>query len=320
MAINRNSWKSDNALFDEAISRLESNSFPLKYSTRIDTTLVNDYVKNTKDEPETLTDFREGIVLPFVRPVLLITNNSFEPPTSEVLKERLSKAKDNIEACIKATGRVEIRNHLRKDWVGTAWLVAKDIVATNSHVAKEFVRRDGESFVFRQNPITNKIMQGKIDFREEYKQPEEAEFFITQVLYLNDGDDPDLALLRVSTASTYGGELSDPIPLFQGPSNLRDQVAVIGYPHEDGQRNPIPIMDEIFKGIYNVKRLAPGEITGVTREAVTHDCTTLGGNSGSVLFDYNKGVAVGLHFGGISFRENLAVPSAGILEHLKKIS
>jgi endonuclease G len=43
--------------------------------------------------------------------------------------------------------------------------------------------------------------------------------------------------------------------------------------------------------------------------AVAHDCTTLGGNSGSAVIDVATGLVVGLHFGGEYVVANYAVPS-----------
>ena len=42
---------------------------------------------------------------------------------------------------------------------------------------------------------------------------------------------------------------------------------------------------------------------------ITHDCSTLGGNSGSVLLDLQTGEAVGLHFAGLYLQDNFAVPA-----------
>jgi endonuclease G len=50
-----------------------------------------------------------------------------------------------------------------------------------------------------------------------------------------------------------------------------------------------------------------------------HDCTTLGGNSGSVVLDNMTGYAVGLHFMGEVEKENYAVKSTEILKYLNKI-
>src|SRR6185503_4399617 len=49
----------------------------------------------------------------------------------------------------------------------------------------------------------------------------------------------------------------------------------------------------------------------------THDCTTLGGNSGSVVLDMQTGKAVALHFAGLYMIENYAVPASMIHSYLK---
>jgi endonuclease G len=58
-----------------------------------------------------------------------------------------------------------------------------------------------------------------------------------------------------------------------------------------------------------VKRLAPGKLTVVRDDLLQHDCTTLGGNSGSVVISLATGDAVGLHFGGNFHETNFAVPA-----------
>jgi phosphatidylserine/phosphatidylglycerophosphate/cardiolipin synthase-like enzyme len=50
----------------------------------------------------------------------------------------------------------------------------------------------------------------------------------------------------------------------------------------------------------------------------THDCTTLGGNSGSVLVDMLTGKVVGLHFAGIYKEANLAVPASELQLYVKQ--
>ena len=43
-----------------------------------------------------------------------------------------------------------------------------------------------------------------------------------------------------------------------------------------------------------------------------HDCSTLGGNSGSPLFSLETGDVVGVHYSGIFMWRNEAVPAADI--------
>src|SRR5207302_83693 len=77
------------------------------------------------------------------------------------------------------------------------------------------------------------------------------------------------------------------------------------------------IMETYFGGVYDVKRLAPGLVMeGGDRTEIRHDCTTLGGNSGSAVVDLNTGKAVGLHFAGLYRVANYAVPATVVRERL----
>jgi len=67
-----------------------------------------------------------------------------------------------------------------------------------------------------------------------------------------------------------------------------------------------------------VKRFAPGFITKPRPGLTTHDCTTLGGNSGSVVADMITGKVVGLHFAGIYKEANLAVPASELNRYVRQ--
>src|SRR5262249_26379692 len=84
-------------------------------------------------------------------------------------------------------------------------------------------------------------------------------------------------------------------------------VALIGYPAYD-PRNDADAMHRYFNDLYDVKRFAPGLVIKTASDAVlSHDCTSLGGNSGSSLISLEQKKAVGLHFAGIYGKENSAV-------------
>jgi endonuclease G len=78
-------------------------------------------------------------------------------------------------------------------------------------------------------------------------------------------------------------------------------------------------MDEIFGNVYDKKRLAPGQLTGSDSTALRHDCSTLGGNSGSVVLSLRTGEAVGLHFAGRFLVSNFAVPSTVVADRLERV-
>jgi len=73
-------------------------------------------------------------------------------------------------------------------------------------------------------------------------------------------------------------------------------------------------MHRIFAGIYEKKRLAPGRIVsvGAAGKTLTHDCTTLGGNSGSCVVDLNTHSVIGLHFEGEYTKTNTAILLSGL--------
>ena len=76
---------------------------------------------------------------------------------------------------------------------------------------------------------------------------------------------------------------------------------------------------EIFGGIYGVKRLHPGKVMGVRERYVTHDCSTLGGNSGSAVVAFETGFVVGLHFGGNFRSRNFAVKASTLRERMEEL-
>ncbi|MBU7583115.1 MAG: trypsin-like peptidase domain-containing protein [Nostoc sp. TH1S01] len=286
----------------------------------LDISALPTHISATKED-DTL-NIAEAIVLVTGRPVLFVQNDSFIAPESDIWQERLNKSKSLIESAIKAVGRVELRNHPTFDWVGTAWLVASDILVTNRHVAREFAAKQNNQFVFLSNPVRQTI-RANIDFKVEYEIDSDApQFKVKDILYieddvkLNDGSaSPDIAFLRVSS----GDSLATPISLFSEPIEQNRDVAVIGYPARDGDRNNSQVMDRIFAGVYDVKRLQPGKITGVKDNFITHDCSTLGGNSGSVVLDLETGKALGLHFAGTYRKTNYAVPAWVIKDRLDRI-
>lgn len=256
----------------------------------------------------------EAIVLQFGRPSLLVINGTFEVPSSDIWKSRLSPTKKLLDDVIRSVGRVEIVNH-PSEFVGTAWMIAESIVVTNRHVAEIFSQKNNDVFSFLRN--SNDISyDALIDFKEEFYQPEGLELKIQDILYVADDEEdfPDLAFLKIENNGSH--QLPPPIPLQENPIRPGQIVAAIGYPEYDN-RNDAKDMNRIFGNRYGVKRFAPGKIKEVFDERITHDCTTLGGNSGSIVTDIYTGEAVGLHFAGEYLKENYAVSASALREYLK---
>jgi DNA/RNA endonuclease G (NUC1) len=273
------------------------------------------------EPPEVHPDFAvETIVLRTARPVLAIQRDeavlAFSAEDSVIWKQRLENARPYLAQVLPAVGRVEVKHHPRYEWIGTGWLVADDIVVTNRHVAREFGRQSGAQFVYRQG-ASGQLMEASIDFIEEFERPDSLEFRLDRILHIEDEEGPDLAFIRVLP---NGSPLARKIDLAPIAAEEDEYVAVIGYPARDSRIPEQDLMRSIFGDHYDKKRLAPGQVTGAGASAVLHDCSTLGGNSGSVVLSLASGKAVGLHFAGRFLEANYAVPARTVAERLDRIT
>ena len=153
-------------------------------------------------------------------------------------------------------------------------------------------------------------MQSRIDFVREQDSTGSLQFEITEAIGVH--DDHDLALLRIEGASRDGRPLPDPLAVAaSAPRDLLGrEVYLVGYPMSDPDRNEPEAIQRIFRDVFDVKRLQPGRTIGYSTalSALEHDCSTLGGNSGSPLVDLETNLVIGLHFGGTYEVGNYAVP------------
>ncbi len=255
------------------------------------------------------SDALEAIVQRVGRPPLVVRNDTVEleplvdfPPGTDALIK-------GVELDVRSVGRVEFLNHSMA-WGGTGWVIDEDgterVVATNRHVAKLVARRtaDGRG-VFLRSPLSGVRYGMNLDFKEEVGSlPADARpVSVTEILYLADDAAPDVALLRIA-----GENLPSALSLAEREAAVDDLVALIGYPAFDS-RNDIDDQARYFHDLYDVKRFAPGKVMQALsgRTVLSHDCTSLGGNSGSPLVDLQTGKVVGLHFAGVYGLANSAV-------------
>ncbi|MCX5445323.1 trypsin-like serine peptidase [Streptomyces nigrescens] len=246
----------------------------------------------------------EAIVLLEGRPAILVQNHDFAPQQGDWAV--LDGHRAAIRASLSRVGRVELSGHLSLDWLGTAFLVGPDVVMTNRHVAAEFARGDSTGWTFQQG------IGARLDMGEEYGGDAGGggpAYDVVEVLGIH--EDVDLALLRVAPPAG-GGALPAPLAVAaDAPADLPGRpVYCVGYPAYDGRRNEPESMRRIFMDIYNVKRLQPGTATELVpdQNIIKHDCSTLGGNSGSPVIDLTDHRVLGLHFGGRYGFGNFAVP------------
>lgn len=260
-------------------------------------------------------EYSEAIVLLDGRPSLLVRDDAFEEPELEYWKSRLNPYRAAMESVLRSVGRVELTGHSTYEWVGTAWVVGEQVVVTNRHVANIFARQQGQGFVFRPSPLGG-AMTARIDFKEEYQRDAANHVSVARVLYVapDAPGQPDIAVLELATAA----DLPPPVRLAAG-SRTADPVAVVGYPAWDS-RNGEDAMRNVFRDIYDVKRLAPGYLMpAADATTIRHNCSTLGGNSGSAVLEVQTGYAVGLHFGGRFRTANFAVKAEVIRSVLDRL-
>ena len=260
----------------------------------------------------------EAIIERFTRPVHLVQDRTFTIPAdsfpnSEEVKAKLEGGRAGLERAIPSSGRIDLRNG-RLDWVGTGWMVADDVAVTNRHVAEEFAVRTADGFAFKQN-FEAPPVRAEVDWCHEHRRDTTSIFRVTEVLWIEPPESIDVALVRIGDGEDGRGH-PPPIDLM-----TREEIAalgpepwigVVGYPARDS-RNDAADQQRIFDGIYNVKRVAPGQVMSISADSVLHhDATTLGGNSGSVVLELESGKAIGLHFGGVQRDRNSAVQASRV--------
>jgi DNA/RNA endonuclease G (NUC1) len=200
-------------------------------------------------------------------------------------------------------------------YAGTGFLVGENLLMTNRHVAELF-----SSGLGRKNISLISEMKSAVDFLKEAGSDERKIFQVADVLMVH----PywDMALLRIKGLSKGHDHLKLSL---RAPEDLFDRdIVVVGYPAND-PRNPPDVLNQVFGGVFQVKRLQPGKIGGSGTTAkfarydydsyaklvptMLHNASTLGGNSGSAIFDPVNGEVIGLHFAGEYLKFNCGVPA-----------
>ena len=261
----------------------------------------------------------ESIVMRRQRPVLAIRDNDpqlvfIDEEDVGIWKARLEAARPFLQRANRAAGRIELEG-ARLDWVGTGWLVHDNILVTNRHVAIEFAMRRGEGFTFRTGD--DGTIRASIDFLQEIDNPATLVFKLLRPLHIEESPGPDVAFFEVEAVSG-DDRLAEPIRLARQPVET-ENAATIGYPAYDSRIPELDLMERIYGRIYNKKRLAPGGVTRVEARRLLHNCTTLGGNSGSVVLDLDSGEALGLHYSGSFLAANYAVRSDLVADLLERV-
>ena len=261
----------------------------------------------------------EAIIKEDLRPAVDVIDGKFS--ITHPLWRQLSTdaaIRQRIEDVIPSIGRIELPGNRRIPYGGTGFVVGDGLIMTNRHVAEIFARGLGDkhlSFVDGS--------KAGIDFLREQGRPTGPTLMVRKVMMIH----PfwDMAILAVD------GLPATRKPLRLSLKDARDLVGhdifVVGYPAFD-PRNPADVQNDVFEGRYGVKKLQPGELQGGMKTSsfgkmvpsATHDCSTLGGNSGSAVVDMETGEVLGLHFGGLYHQQNFSVPASELARDSRVIA
>jgi endonuclease G len=290
--------------------RLPGPTSALESMSAHEQTVKSGIEKLVDNRPHEVTDTEqfalEAIVMPKYRPVVFVRGDSYDDVPNPWLSLNSPGIKSRIAPLLPAIGRIELPLSQFIPYGGTGFIVGKGLLMTNRHVAQLFSQGLGTH-------ITYQAGGSAIDFKRQVDTPDsdQAGYFKVRgvemihpywdMAILNVEGLPEDRILRLSVKS---------------PEDLvGHNVVVVGYPARD-DRNDLVLQDQIFQGKYLVKRLQPGTVRERERiqsfenlvNAVTHDASTLGGDSGSAIIDVDSGEVIALHFGGVYLKANYAVP------------
>jgi S1-C subfamily serine protease len=237
------------------------------------------------------------LVIKMTRPAPLSRNGVLDslPPGTDQAFPQWASFSTRAKPFLYSIGRIDLAPD---QGVGTGFLVKDDLLVTNAHVVA-YLSRD-----------TNQLTRGQamVRFIKEYGNfADDPPVDILEVIALD--AETDIALLRISDPKE--GSPRVPLNFHSGDAAPGQTVVAIGYPFNDPQRNPM-FISGIFGTRFGVKRAAPGEVVTVQNTDFSHDCSTLGGNSGSPMLSMDDAGIVGLHKEGIFMFRNSALKGSRV--------
>lgn len=205
-----------------------------------------------------------------------------------------------IDSRLAAVGRIDVNGAQ----IGTGFVVSANTIMTNRHVAKDVEQIAGST-------LTGAV----IDFDRELEGGSRTARLV-EPIWVSTIKEIDLALFRIEGDAI-------PKPLYMQttpPPSVEDRIVfAIGYPFCDNAgTTPTEVMAAVFREALGIKRVQPGKLRGIDpldERHVRHDCSTLGGSSGSCIIDYATGLVCGLHYRGTYTKSNLAVALWTVADH-----
>lgn len=268
-----------------------------------------------------VTDFQfaalEAIVQLTGRPAIRYTDGRVQSPPNDVgdnehWRTIIAIARTKINRASASVGQVGFpRAGMPAFPAGTAWRLGDDLVVTNRHVALEFVRDANiDPTLWTLDPSKPAV----VNFNITDSFTTLSQFAVSELVYCAAEPTVDLAIFRLSA---NGSPLPAPLPLdwdaesvgrhipLAAPTQFQgEDVYVVGHPYRDIATSATSSVFGVADGF---KRCSPGRVTLIPADrdhAFEHNCSTLGGNSGSCVLSVSGHKVVGLHYGGLEVGEN----------------
>lgn len=276
------------------------------------------------------------------RPSIPIVDNQIDAndPRLGCWKLPVLNLKSEIARAARATGRILVNGSLDGNSVaGTAFFIAPGLVATAKHVVEQVCAKTETG---QWKPRDGFYLE--LDFNVEADAPAQPDkrIQVDEIIWaspdtiLNGGLDLaklDLAVLKLAENGRHPCKLSS---TFEFPAGDR-VIHAIGHPARPMAFPGIGDTAEfkrlrnlIFGTDFGIKRWSPGHIMSGPGEAsgdlqtriITHDASTLGGNSGCPVFDLTDfgDRVMGLHYYGTFAEHNIAHSAPGLRPFLEPLA
>lgn len=251
------------------------------------------------------------------RPSFFIRNDTVDLNSSPAgeWKSDLVDRSEQLKSIFPRIGRIDDPRQ-PQGFCGTGFLIHKNLLLTNRHVLQLMASRDTTG----KWGFTNEIF---VDFKHEYKNDSTSQKRkLTKVVFAGpqaisslgtiDHKKLDLAIIELEPATasnTPTGEIK--VNISTTWANAGSQIYLIGYP---GSPEPgidsLTILERLFQLQFGYKRLAPGRVVmsadGTPQWTFSHDASTLGGNSGSLVIQAGReNCCAGIHYGGRSSKNRV---------------
>jgi len=253
----------------------------------------------------------EAIVLPKLRPAAFIQRGEF--PDLPEPWQGLGTFREELKPVIEAIGRVEVLG-AGVPYGGTAFLCGPQLMLTNRHVAELFTYGVGGPSRLRY--IASRPSRVETGHEHGVMPVAGLMFKVVKPLMVHPHWDAALLWVEFEDDSASAPKALTLRASQLDPSEFHDRdMVVIGYPYWSENHDPV-LIKEVFNNVYGVKRLQPGRLMRYETidsfshpvEALLHDASTLGGNSGSAVIDVETQQVVALHFAGTYLKANYCVP------------